>query len=332
MKKLIATITILFIFLVTSFFVESKNEATNNSSNKPVVGILQTVSHPSLDEIHRGIVAGLKEDGYINHKNITIDFENAQGDQSDLKSMSDRFIQKNAKVTIGIATPAAQALANEPGKTPVIMGAISDPVGSGLVHSLQHPGGKITGVKDMQPIKQQLDLIKTFLPHIKNIGVIYTSSDDSSTSEFKTFKEFAQAQGINVHPYTITSTNDIQQVAQTMAGKVEAVYVPTDNTVASGFSSLIKVTNQAHLPVFPAVDAMVKSGGVAATYVSQFDMGKATGKIAAQVLKGKNPSEIPVEVIHNYSTIVNEEAAKKLHLQIPTTVIKQAHEKGSIIK
>ncbi|QNQ81634.1 tryptophan ABC transporter substrate-binding protein [Lactobacillus sp. PV012] len=332
MKKLVTTIILLFIFLITAFFVESNDNATNNSASKPIVGILQTVSHPSLDEIHRGIIAGLKEDGYVNHKNITIDFENAQGDQSNLKSMSDRFIQKNAKVTIGIATPAAQALANEPGKTPVIMGAISDPIGSGLVHSLEHPGGKVTGVKDMQPIKQQLDLIQAFLPKLKDIGVLYTSSDDSSTSEFKEFKRLAQQRKLRVHPYTITSTNDIQQVAQTMAGQVQAVYVPTDNTVASGFSSLIKITNQAHLPVFPAVDAMVKSGGVAATYVSQFDMGKATGKIAAEVLKGKNPSEIPVKVIHSYSTIINEKAANELHLQIPTAIIKQAQKKGSIIK
>lgn len=330
MKKLIATIVALFAFLIAAFFVENKQE--NTTTNKPVVGILQTVSHPSLDEIHRGIIAGLKQSGYVNNKNIKIEFENAQGDQSNLKSMSDRFLQHNAKVTIGIATPAVQSLANEPGNTPVIMGAVSDPVGTGLVKSLQKPGGKVTGVKDREPIKQQLELIKTFIPNIKTIGVVYTSSDDSSTSEFKEFKQLAEKAGINVRAYTITSTNDIEQVAQTMAGKVQAVYVPTDNTVASGFSSLIKATNSAKIPVFPAVDSMVKSGGIATICVSQYDMGVLTGKMAAKVLKGENPATMPVETVKNFSTVINEKAAKELNIQIPKSIIKQAEKKGSIIK
>lgn len=330
MKKLIATIVALFAFLIAAFFIENKQE--NNLTAKPTVGILQTVSHPSLDEIHRGIIAGLKQSGYINNKNIKIEFENAQGDQSNLKSMSDKFLQHNAKVTIGIATPAVQSLANEPGNTPVIMGAVSDPISTGLVKSLQKPGGKVTGVKDREPIKQQLELIKTFIPNIKNIGVVYTSSDDSSTSEFKEFKQLAQKDGINVRAYTITSTNDIEQVAQTMSGKVQAVYVPTDNTVASGFSSLIKATNSAKIPVFPAVDSMVKSGGIATICVSQYDMGVLTGKMAAKVLKGENPATMPVETVTNYSTVINEKAAKELNIQIPRSLIKNAQKKGSIIK
>lgn len=330
MKKLIATIFALFIFLLAAFFIENKQK--NKPTTKPVVGILQTVSHPSLDEIHRGIIAGLKQSGYINNKNIKIEFENAQGDQSNLKSMSDKFLQHNAKVTIGIATPAVQALANESGNTPVIMGAVSNPIDTGLVKSLQKPGSKVTGVKDREPIKQQLELIKIFIPNIKNIGVIYTSSDDSSTSEFKEFKYLAEKAGINVRAYTITSTNDIEQVAQTIAGKVQAVYVPTDNTVASGFSSLIKTTNSVKIPVFPAVDSMVKSGGIATIYVSQYDMGVLTGKMAAQVLRGANPATMPVKAVKNFSTIINEKAAKELNIPIPKSIIKQAEKKGIIIK
>ncbi|MBP2058687.1 putative ABC transport system substrate-binding protein [Lactobacillus colini] len=330
MKKLIATIIALFTFLVIAFFVENKQK--NDSLATPTVGILQTMSHPSLDEIHRGIISGLKQAGYSNNKNIKIEFENAQGDQSNLKSMSDRFLQHNAKVVIGIATPAVQSLANEPGKTPVIMGAVSDPTGTGLVKSLNQPGGKVTGVKDREPIKQQLSLIKTFMPNIKDIGVVYTSSDDSSTSEFKEFKSLAQKDGINVHAYTITSTNDIEQVAQTMAGRVQAVYVPTDNTVASGFSSLVKATNSAKIPIFPAVDSMVKSGGIATVAVSQFDMGVLTGKMAAKILKGQDPATTPVETVNSFATVVNEKAAQKLNIHIPQSIINQAKKKGSIIK
>lgn len=231
MKRLIGTIIALFAFLVAAFVVEVNKQTT--VQKEMVVGILQTMSHPALDQIHCGIIKGLEDEGYREGKNIQIGFQNAQGDQSNLKSMSDRFNQRNAAVTIGIATPAVQSLANESGDTPVIMGAVSDPLGTHLVKSLNHPGGKVTGVQDRQPIPAQLKLLRTILPKAKRIGVVYTSSDDSSASEYREFRKLAEKEGLTVRPYTITSTNDIEQVAQTMAGKVQAVYVPTDNTVAS---------------------------------------------------------------------------------------------------
>ena len=161
------------------------------------------MSHPALDQIHHGIIKGLKDEGYINGKNIKIKFENAQNDQSNLKSMSDQFQNDNAAAVIGIATPAVQSLANENGNTPVIMGAVSDPLGTSLVKSLKQPAGKVTGVQDQQPIQAQVNLIKEILPDLKNIGVIYTSSDDSSTAEYKEFKKIAEKQGLIVHAYTL---------------------------------------------------------------------------------------------------------------------------------
>ena len=318
MKRLIGTIIGLFFFLIAAFVVEINKQ--NTAQKEKVVGILQTMSHPALDQIHRGIIRGLKDEGYEEGKNIKIDFQNAQGDQSNLKSMSDRFNQENATVTIGIATPAVQSLANQPGNTPVIMGAVSD------------PGRKITGVQDRQPVGAQLKLLQTILPQAKTIGVIYTSSDDSSASEYREFKKLAEKDGLTVRPYTITSTNDIEQVAQTMAGKVQAVYVPTDNTVASGIATLLKATNEAKIPVFPAADTMVKSGGLATRCVSQFDMGVLTGKMAGQILKGKNPADTPVRRVTSYETVINQKAANELNIQIPESVIKAAQKKGRIIK
>ena len=330
MKRLISTIIAIFAFLIVAFISNTKKNTSNQS--KPVIGILQTLSHPALDQIHQGIIQGLKDEGYINGKNIKIDFQNAQGDQSNLKSMSDRFQNEHAAATIGIATPAVQSLANESGNTPVIMGAVSDPVGTGLVKSLNHPGGKITGVRDQQPINAQFKLIKEFMPKIKTIGVIYTSSDDSSAAEYREFRKFAESQGVTIRPYTITSTNDIEQVAQTMATKVQAVFVPTDNTVASGMGTLIKATNAAKIPVFPAADTMVSGGGLATRSVSQFDMGVLTGKMTAEILKGKKPQNMPVQRITKYETVINQKEAKLLNIQIPSKLINAAHQKGRIIK
>ena len=330
MKRLIGTIISLFVFLIAAFVVEVNKQ--NTAQKEKVVGILQTMSHPALDQIHRGIIRGLKDEGYEEGKNIKIDFQNAQGDQSNLKSMSDRFNQENVAVTIGIATPAVQSLANQPGNTPVIMGAVSDPIGAHLVNTMSHPGGKITGVQDRQPVGAQLKLLQTILPKAKTIGIIYTSSDDSSASEYREFKKLAEKDGLTVRPYTITSTNDIEQVAQTMAGKVQAVYVPTDNTVASGIATLLKATNEVKIPVFPAADTMVKSGGLATRCVSQFDMGVLTGKMAGQILKGKNPADTPVRRVTSYETVINQKAANELNIQIPESVIKAAQKKGRIIK
>lgn len=330
MKRLVYTIIALFAFLIIAFFTESKHDT--KFGQKPVVGILQTMSHPALDQIHHGIIKGLKDEGYINGKNIKIKFENAQNDQSNLKSMSDQFQNDNAATVIGIATPAVQSLANENGNTPVIMGAVSDPLGTSLVKSLKQPGGKVTGVQDQQPIQAQVNLIKEILPDLKNIGVIYTSSDDSSTAEYKEFKKIAEKQGLIVHAYTITSTNDIEQIAQTMSQKVKAVYVPTDNTVASGIATLLKATNAAHIPVFPAADTMIKSGGLATRAVSQYDMGILTGKMAAQVLKGKDPANMPVQKVKDYETVINLKTAKNLDIHLNAKIIHVAQRKGRIIK
>lgn len=330
MKRLITTVIALFAFLIVAFMTESSKG--KSSPKMPTVGILQTMSHPALDQIHQGIIRGLKDEGYVNGKNIKIDFQNAQGDQSNLKSMSDHFQNKHAAVVIGIATPAVQSLANENGQTPVIMGAVSDPLGTGLVKSLRHPGGKVTGVQDKEPIREELQLIRTVLPKVKTIGVMYTSSDDSSTSEFKDFKKLALKAGLHIRSYTITSTNDIEQVAQTMAGKVQAVYVPTDNTVASGIATLLKATNAAKIPVFPAADTMISPGGVATRSISQVDMGILTGKMAGQVLKGKKPQNLAVQKVTHYETIVNLKAARKLGITIPSSLIKAAQKKGRIIK
>lgn len=330
MKRLIGTLIALFAFLTFAFVKQTSHTAV--SQKQKTVGILQTMSHPALDQIHRGIIKGLAEEGYKNNHNIKIDFQNAQGDQSNLKSMSDRFIQENAAVVIGIATPAVQSLANQAGNTPVIMGAVSDPLNTHLVQSLNHPGGKITGVQDRQPIAAQAELMLDILPSLKSVGVVYTSSDDSSTSEYQEFKKIAQQKGLQVIPYTVTSTNDIEQVAQTIAGKVQAVYVPTDNTIASGIATLLKATNTAKIPVFPAADTMVKSGGLATRCVSQYDMGVLTGKMAGQVLKGKNPADLPVKRVTKYETVINLKTAQELNIQIPNKILKAAQKKGKIIK
>lgn len=299
MKRLIAAISALVIFLGYAFLYESKQET---KQEKPTVAILQLMTHPALDSIHHGIVDALKENGYVPGKTIKLDYQNAEGDQSSLKTMSDRFKNENSSVMIGI------------------------------VKNIKHPGANITGVIHKEPVKQQVKLIKTIMPNVKVIGGLHTSSDDSSTAEFKEFKQLAEKEGIKVKDYTITSTNDIDQVSSTMASEVEAVYIPTDNTVASGFSTVVKNTDAKKIPVFPSVTTMIKQGGIATVSVSQYELGKLTGQMAAEILAGKNPGNMALRYVKLGQTYINLKHAEELGLDVPKTALNQAQKKGSIIK
>ncbi len=328
--KLLSVIALLFIFLGYAFFTESKQQ---HAAKTPTVGILQLMSHPALDAIHRGIIHGLAEEGYHPGRNIKIDFQNAQNDQSNLKTMSTKFANENADLSIGIATPSAQALANTINDKPIILGAITDPKGAGLVKDNRHPGGNITGVSDQAPLKEQLGLIKQFMPKLKALGIIYTSSDDSAVAQYKMFKKICQEKRIPLKAYSIANTNDLNQVAIQAASAVDAIYVPTDNTIAGAMQTLVGAANKAHVPVFPAVDTMVKAGGVATYGIDQYQLGVATGKLSAEILKGKKkPATTPIKYFRHGKLIINQKQTEKLGINIPEKLLKEAQQKGELIK
>ena len=183
MKRMYSFIAIILIFLGFAYFQESKPAIQKNKV--PEIGVLTLMHHPALDEIYRGFLNELKAEGYQNGKNIKINYQNANGDQSNLRTMASKLVDQNNDILVGITTPAAQALANDTKTTPIILGGITDPQGAGLVKSNNHPGSNITGVSDGAPIEQQLHLIKEFMPNLKTLGVIYTSSDNSAVSEYK---------------------------------------------------------------------------------------------------------------------------------------------------
>lgn len=285
----------------------------------PTVGVLQFMSHPALDDIYKGIKVGLKEEGYTPGKNVKIDFQNAQADQSNLKTMSSKFANENAKVSVGIATPAAVAVANTVTKNPVIFSASTNPIGAKLVKSYNHPGGNVSGVSDQAPLAQQLQMIKTFMPGLKTLGIIYTSSDDSATTEATKMANLAKEAGITVKEYSISSSNDLNQTSLQMVQNhnVQAVFVPTDNTIAGAMTTLLKNTDAAKVPVFPTVNTMVEQGGVAAESINQKEIGIKTGKMIARVLKGEKPGKMPVEFMKKGQLVVNPKEAQKLGLTIP---------------
>lgn len=322
-KRLIWTLVFLAILTLGSIGTDLFKKEHQNANRVVKVGILQFVTHEALDQIEKGVEDGLKEAGYKGDK-VQITLLNAEGDQSKIQTMSKQLVNDKNDVVIGIATPAAQGLAAATKDIPVIMGAISDPVGAKLVKNLKHPEGNVTGTSNQVPIKQTVELVKSLTPNAKTIGILYASSEDNSKSQVESFKKYAEKDGLNVVEYAVPSTNEINTTMSVMTGKVDAIWTPQDNTIASAFSTVVSQANQAKIPVYTTVDTMVKEGGLASVAQSQYKLGKATARSAVKVLKGKKVKDIPVDVIDDGTPTLNLKVAQDLNITIPDDVLKQS--------
>ena len=328
-KRLIGIIAALAVLVAGSLIYSSMNKPEAKNEKKVAkVGVLQFVSHPSLDLIYKGIQDGLAEEGYKDDQ-VKIDFMNSEGDQSKVATMSKQLVANGNDLVVGIATPAAQGLASATKDLPVIMAAITDPIGANLVKDLKKPGGNITGVSDHNPAQQQVELIKALTPNVKTIGALYSSSEDNSKTQVEEFKAYAEKAGLTVETFAVPSTNEIASTVNVMTSKVDAIWVPIDNTIASAFSTVVLSNQSAKKPIYPSATAMVEAGGLASVVVDQHDLGVATGKMIAQVLKGAKPADTPVNVFSTGKSVINKKLAQELGITIPESVLKEA---GQVIE
>ena len=323
-KRLIGIIAALAVLVAGSLIYSSMNKPEAKNEKKVAkVGVLQFVSHPSLDLIYKGIQDGLAEEGYKDDQ-LKIDFMNSEGDQSKVATMSKQLVANGNDLVVGIATPAAQGLASATKDLPVIMAAITDPIGANLVKDLKKPGGNITGVSDHNPAQQQVELIKALTPNVKTIGALYSSSEDNSKTQVEEFKTYAEKAGLTVETFAVPSTNEIASTVNVMTSKVDAIWVPIDNTIASAMATVVQVTDAVKVPVFPSADTMVADGGVLGVGVDQYQIGVETAKVVVKVLKGANPADTPITLANKGVVYVNEEKAKKLGITIPESILKDA--------
>ncbi|MFH6643477.1 tryptophan ABC transporter substrate-binding protein [Streptococcus suis] len=324
-KNLLATIIALTVMVVAALFMTQKEQSSQSASSEKVkIGVLQFVTHDSLDEIYKGIKAGLEEGGYSTTDNLEIDFMNAEADQSQVQTMSKKLVDNGNELLIGIATPAAQGLANATTELPIIMGAVTDPVGANLVTDLKNPGGNITGVSDQTPVADAVSLIKEITPDAKTIGVLYSSNEDNSKIQVTEFKAAAEEAGYTVLEYAVASSNELASTVEVATSKADVLFTPVDNTVASAFSTVVSVANKTKTPIFTSVEDMVEGGGIASVTLSQYDLGVATGKMAAKILDGANPGDTPVQIFNEGTIVVNQKVAKELGITLSDDVINQA--------
>lgn len=320
-KIFVAFAVLLVCVLGYGFFSSKKGEETKKVDNKEVkVGVLQLLSHPALDQIYKGLEDGLKKEGYEVGKNLKIDLQNAQGDQSNLASMGQKLVTDNNDILVGITTPATLSLSNATKDKPIIMGGITYPVEAGLIKSEDKPGNNITGVSDRTPIKQQLEIMKKVLPNMKKVGILYTASEDNSVKQAQEAEKLAKELGLEVKVSTVANTNDIQQVTESLASQTDAIFVPIDNTIASAMATVVKVTDAKKIPVFPSADTMVADGGLLGLGVDQYQIGVETAKVVAKVLKGGDPKDMPIVLANEGVIYLNEAKAKQLGIEIPKEI------------
>ena len=302
-----------------------KKAATPEKKAKVKVGIVQLVEHGALDAANKGFVDGMAANGYKENENVTYDRQNAQADQSNLQNIAQRFVSNKVDLICAIATPSAQTMANATKDIPIVGTAITDYAEAKLVASNKEPKGNVTGTTDMNPIAEQVDLMLKIMPQTKTVGAIYSSSEVNSQLQIRILKEILAAKNIKVVEATVSNVNDIQQAAQSLVGKVDAVYAPTDNVIASAMPTLVAVTDEAKIPVFCGEGGMIKAGGIATVGIDYYKLGVQTGAMAARILSGKEkPATMAIESQKEMQTIVNEAAAKKLGITIPADVLKAA--------
>ena len=287
------------------------------ADGKKQIAVVQVMQHGSLDAANQGFLDGLKERGYGTDK-ISVDQQNAQGDQSNLKTIASRFKSNRPDLICAISTPAAQAVANEIHDLPIIGCAITDFETAKLVKSNSRPETNVTGVNDRGPVEKQVDMGLKFLPAAKRLGLIYSSSEVNSQIQADQAKAHAASLGLTVVERTVSSVNDIQQAAESMVGQVDFIYVPTDNVIASSIPTLVKVTDPAKIPVFVGADSMAKDGALGSLSVDFYKSGVQAGHMAADVLDGKiKTQDTAVEDPEVLEVIINKKSAETLGLAIP---------------
>ncbi|MBW8099557.1 ABC transporter substrate-binding protein [Streptococcus pseudopneumoniae] len=281
------------------------------------IGISQFITHQSLDATREGFVDELAKQGYVEGKNIEIDLQNAQGEQRNLKTISQQLAE-SSDVVLAIATPSAQSLANTTQTTPVIFSAVTDPVSAKLVESREHPGGNVTGTSDQSSdaISTQINLINKVLPKAKTIGILYTQSEPNSVVQKDEAKRLLEEKGFTVVEKTILDSNNVKAAAESLMAEVDMVFVPTDNIISSTMETVKQVSIKHKVLVFGGSTEMIAVGGLYNYGTNYEELGRQTARMLIRVLKGENPENIAVELPEKLELHTNQEMADALGIDI----------------
>ena len=314
-RKLLAPILVVGILLLS--LISLHQLKADKKKDVFRIGISQFITHQSLDATREGFVDELAKQGYVEGKNIEIDLQNAQGEQRNLKTISQQLAE-SSDVVLAIATPSAQSLANTTQTTPAIFSAVTDPVSAKLVESREHPGGNVTGTSDQSSdaISTQINLIKKVLPKAKTIGILYTQSEPNSVVQKDEAKRLLEEKGFTVVEKTILDSNNVKAAAESLMAEVDMVFVPTDNIISSTMETVKQVSIKHKVPVFGGSTEMVAVGGLYNYGTNYEELGRQTARMLVRVLKGEKPENIAVELPEKLELHTNQEMADALGIDI----------------
>ena len=314
-RKLLAPLLVVGILLTSLISLHQRKADKKKDVFR--IGISQFITHQSLDATREGFVDELAKQGYIEGKNIEIDLQNAQGEQRNLKTISQQLAE-SSDVVLAIATPSAQSLANTTQTTPVIFSAVTDPVSAKLVESREHPGGNVTGTSDQSSdaISTQINLIKKVLPKAKTIGILYTQSEPNSVVQKDEAKRLLEEKGFTVVEKTILDSNNVKAAAESLMAEVDMVFVPTDNIISSTMETVKQVSIKHKVPVFGGSTEMIAVGGLYNYGTNYEELGRQTARMLIRVLKGERPENIAVELPEKLELHTNQEMADALGIDI----------------
>ena len=295
------------------------------TEDQPInIGIIQILDHESLDEVRNSMIAKLKAEGYEDGKNIIIDYQSAQGDTNNLPTIAQKFVADGKDLVVAIATPSAIAMANETEDIPIVFSAVTDPVDAKLVASLEAPGGNVTGTSDWISAEALMTVAGKLVPDIKTIGALYSTKEANSASTVADLEEYCKANGIELIKSAIADSNEVQTAAQSLVSKVDAIFVPTDNTVAEKIQVVAQVCSDAKIPTFLGADSMVNGGGFLSLGVDYAVLGEKTADMVIEIIKGAKPAEMPVVTLDQQKTVINKATAEELGIEIPEAILKEA--------
>lgn len=293
------------------------------SSESYKIGINQLVQHPALDAATAGFIQAFEDAGV----DAEFDEQNANGEQATALTISQQFAGDDLDLALAVATPAAQAMAQNITDIPLLFTAVTDPVQAELVDSMEEPGANVTGTSDAAPITEQLELLKEIVPDAEKVGIVYASGEVNSQVQVDQAEEAAGPLGLEISTQTVTTVNEIQQAVEAL-GDVDAIYVPTDNMVVSGIASLVQIAESKQIPVIAAEEGTVEGGAVATIGIDYTELGRQTGEMALRILRdGADPATMPVETATEFTYVVNEDAAERQGVTIPEAILVEADRK-----
>jgi putative tryptophan/tyrosine transport system substrate-binding protein len=291
------------------------------------IGITQIVTHPALDANRQGFIDQLTAEGFIEGEDVVYDVRNAEGDMTIAAAIGQQFVSEKVKLILAIATPSAQACVQAAKNTnvPIVFGSVTDPVAAGLVDSWDNPGDDVTGISDWADVDTQIQLILDIVPTVKKLGVVYNAGEVNSVVQVNDLKNVAPSLGItSVIEATAATTADVMTAAQSLVGRVDAIWVPTDNTVVAAFEAVVKVCEDNEIPLFAADTATVERGAIGTPGIDYYELGKECGQVAARILRGENPADIPVAKVQMTELWLNPSAAERMGVTIPQSVLDEA--------